>query len=184
MSKFLGVFTILGIYISGITILIQSGYNAYFGIPSAFIESSLKENVLYFFQLFNLWKSVVVLITWWMWVIFIVAVLVIIFFYFSHYIIRKMIIFAGLALAILLLLASYNFGGSWAADRTNFYILPHGCLTVDQKETYLIPTLYDGKAVLVPFDENTRRLKDGFMVKDISELPCMIETKEVGRIEK
>lgn len=181
MSK-LWSLPVISVYLYGITILTQYGFNSYFNIPSSFIESSIKENIIYFFQLFQLASSVAGLMKWWMWAVVILAILLITFFYnFSGY--RKFIAFCATLLLGYLLYGSYNFGILLAKNVSTFYVPAQNCTFLDKNTSYIIPNFYQGKAILVSIDSN-KKLTGNVLVKDLSEPGCGTELKYIGLISK
>src|SRR3989344_3587248 len=115
MSK-LWSLPVISVYLYAATILTQYGFNSYFNIPSSFIEASIKENIVYFFQLFQVASAVAGVMRWWMWAIVIIAALIITFFYNFHSFFRGIISLAGTIILGLLLWGSYNFGSMLAAN--------------------------------------------------------------------
>lgn len=173
---------VISVYLYAVTILTQYGFHSYFNIPSSFIESSIKENIIYFFQLFQLASGVVGLMKWWMWIVAILAILIITFFYnFSNY--KKIIALCGTLLLGLLLYGSYGFGTLIAKSTTEFYVPAEQCASLDVNNSYIIPSFYGGRVVLIPIDK-TRKMSGDILVKDISELGCTIEKKYIGTITK
>lgn len=174
---------VISVYLYGITILTQYGFNSYFNIPSNFIEASIKENIIYFFQLFQLASAVAGLMKWWMWAVVIIAGLIIFFFFSFHSLWRKLISFAGLLLLGYLLYGSYNFGIILAKNSAEFYVPAANCELLEKDTPYIIPSFYQGKAILVPIDEN-RKMTGSILVKDLAELGCSTEKKYVGFVTK
>ena len=76
----------------------------------------------------------------------------------------------------------YNFGNFSAQNQLAFFVPKSGCPAIGP-ENYVAVSVSDGKAIMVAIDEN-RHLKAGFMVKDLSELPCGLEIREIGKIGK
>lgn len=173
---------VLSVYFYAVTILTQYGHNSYFGIPSNFIEASIKENIVYFFQLLQIASGVAGLMGWWMWIVVIVAVCVVL--YLSNCRYRWVVSFLGAILLGVLLWGSYNFGGLIAANTTNFYSLSSKCASMSGEGLYIIPSFYDGKAILVSIDGNNKKMNGGFLIRNISDLPCELEQKEIGKITK
>lgn len=183
MKKLLSL-PIIGIYLYGITTITQYGFNAYFSIPKNFIETSIRANILYFFELFKLAQGVAGLMRWWMWAVLLLLALFFILLYFYHHIFAKLIIGLTVILLIVILVKSYNFGAFIAANTPDFLTLEQGCQNSDQDKIFIAPVLYDTQAVLVPIDKNTKKLSGGFQVKEVSELGCKLETQHIGKIIK
>jgi hypothetical protein len=78
MNKFWSL-PVLTIYFYTATVLTQLGFVSYFGVPSNFVEASIKQNILYFFNLFQLTFVIVGLMKWWMFIAVALAVIVILF---------------------------------------------------------------------------------------------------------
>lgn len=173
------------VYLYTVTTLTQFGYNSYFNIPPNFIEFSIKWNIIYFFQLFQLASGVIGLMGWWLWFVTLTAFLVIVSFFSLHRILK--IILAILSLALLLFVigpGSYKFGDLIAKSSIAFYVPADQCLSLNGYNTFIIPTFYETKAILIPIDLSTRKIQGSFIVKETSELQCLLEYKEIGKIIK
>lgn len=182
MSKLLNL-TIITAYIYSITILTYYGYVSFFNIPSSFVSASIQGNVIYLFFLFGILKAVTGLMAWWMWVIFGFLMAIIAFIYYCntwYSLIIKLLIAVPF---ILFLISSYNFGGFLAANSKNFYILSSDCQSVGSDNSYIIPAMSETEAVLIPIDEN-KKMKGGFLIKNMAELSCKMEMREIGKITK
>lgn len=173
---------VLSVYFYAVTILTQYGYNSYFGIPSNFIEASIKENIIYFFQLLQIASEVAGIMGWWMWIVIILAVCVVL--YLSNHRYQWVVSSLGAILLGVLLWGSYNFGELIAANTTNFYVLPSKCASINGDGSYIIPSFYDGKAILVSIDRDNKRTEGGFLIRNISDLLCEMKQEEIGRITK
>lgn len=182
MSKLWSI-PVISVYLYGITILTQYGFNSYFNIPSNLIEASIRENIIYFFQLFQLASAVAGLMKWWMWAVVILTGLIIFFFFSFHSGWRKFISFCGILLFGYLLYGSFNFGMVLAKNTVEFYVPASNCASLDKDTTYVIPNFYQGKAILVPIDIS-KKMSGSILVKDLSELGCATERKYVGQITK
>jgi hypothetical protein len=77
----------------------------------------------------------------------------------------------------------YNFGYFSAQNQPAFFVPSSGCPVIGPAKQYVAVSVSDGKAILVSIDDN-RHLKPGFMVKDMSELPCGLEFRDIGKIDK
>lgn len=172
----------ISVYLYGITILTQYGFNSYFNIPPNFIEASIKENIVYFFQLFQLASGVAGLMKWWMWIVAILTILIITFFYnFSGY--KKFTALCGTLLLGYLLYGSYNFGMLLAENTIEFYVPVQNCASLEKDIVYVIPSFYQGKAILVSIS-NDRKMTGRILIKDLSELGCATERKYVGIVTR
>lgn len=178
MNKFWNI-PIIAVYLYAVVILTQHGFNSYFNIPSNFIEFSIKENIIYFFQLFQLALTIVGVMKFWMWIVVLVGAIIIAilcFFDYAYEIIFTSILIGGT------LVGSYYFGNYLAINTGTFYILSSDCQSIGQ-EKYIIPTFYNDKAIFVSIDKNNK-LGNGLIVKEISSLDCKIEQENIGKIIK
>ena len=182
MSKLWSI-PVISAYLYGITILTQYGFNSYFNIPSSFIDASIKENFIYFFQLFRLASAVAGFMKWWMWAVVILAALIIIFFFNFHSFWKKVISFCGILFLGYLLYGSYNFGILLAKNTTAFYVPSQNCVSLEKDTQYIIPNFYQGKVILVPINSD-RKMTGSVLVKDLSEAGCATEIKYIGKITK
>jgi len=181
MPKFITI-TVVAVYIYAVTILTRFGYASYFNLPTDFITSSLKENIIFFFQLSQLAISVLTSIHWWMWIVLGIVGLIIFAIYalFIHRtLIATLLVLAG---GISLLFGFYHFGNLLAASTVNFYTLPADCPSIGPDAKYIIADIYDGKAIFVPIDAETRKLRNGLIVKEVTSLGCQMEMTSVGKI--
>jgi hypothetical protein len=178
MNKFWNI-PIITVYLYAVAILTQHGFNSYFNIPSNFIEFSIKENIVYFFQLFQLALAIVGVMKFWMWIVVLVGAIVIAILCFFDYVYE--IIFTSILIGGALV-GSYYFGNFLAINTSTFYVPLSDCQLIGQGK-YIIPVFYDSKAILVSIDENNK-LGNGFMVKEMSDLSCKIELKNIGKIIK
>ncbi len=172
----------IGTYLYVVSVLIQFGFNRYFGIPASFIESSIRANVVNFYVLimdllhikFDLWGG-----------LFLAALLILIglvlsFFYYKYH--RKALIIIIILFTLVLLHISVSYGELRAKNLITFSVVPESCGIFSLEETYVMPVIYDNKGVFVQYDKATNKLLNGFLVKELSDIPCKIETKDLGRL--
>lgn len=183
MKKLLSI-PVVGAYLYGITTITQYGYNSFFYIPGNFVETSIRANIIYFFQLFKLAEGIAGLMRWWMWAILVLLTLTVVLLYFFHHILAKVIVFLTVFLLVVILVKSYNFGAFIASNTSDFLTLEQSCSFAEQGQILIAPVIYDTKAILVPIDKITKKLSGGFQVKEISELNCKLETQNIGKITK
>jgi hypothetical protein len=180
LKAFLGT----GVYFYAAPILFQYGYNSYFNIPLNFIEPSIRDNIIFFFDLSRIVGMTMGSISFWVWVLLIISTLVI-WFLVSFQIIRGYIL---TAILIILTCASlygfYNFGNKIGEITTEFRVLSDNCLQQQENITYIIPTFYQTTALIVPIYNNTNKLTGGFISKQISELGCEIKKVTIGKVYK
>lgn len=175
---------LISVYLYAVTILTQYGFNSYFNIPPNFIEASIQGNTVYFYQLFQLALAVIGLMKFWMWAVLAIGFLMIVLLHIFE--LRYEIFLYPILILVIggVLFGSYNFGNFIAASTESFYVLSSDCPSAGRDGNYIIPIFYEGKAILVPIDGTTKKLQNGFIVKEMSELACKIELKEIGRITK
>ena len=120
--------------------------------------------------------------------IFIVGCIIVVVSYISRIFFNgHKVIFAwiGTGLAIILLVGSFGLGSFIAQQKKSFLVLPSACHAGDGGVVYVIPDIYEGKAILVPIDlKNNNKLGNGFMLIDISALSCKLEYSEMGGVTK
>lgn len=160
----------------------QYGFNSYYGIPPNFIDFSIKENIIFFFQLSQLFLGISTANAW-IWtilIIFILIIALIIKLFFNKF--KKLF-----SIILLLILGStlfgfYYFGDFIAKNNDLFYVLLPNCSAIGP-EKYIAPIIYNDKAIFITVDDQNN-LKSGFIVKEISDLSCAIEQRKVGKIKE
>lgn len=176
---------VISLYLYVTTILTQYGFNSYFDIPYSFIEVSIRENIIYFFQLFQLASNVIGLMGWWMW--FLVPLTLLFMFLSYNTLTQKIVSLVIIIFFIVFLWNSYNFGNTIASSMTDFYSIPENCLEDignSEDSLYIIPVFQNDKAVIIPLNKNDNKIQGGFIVKDLSDINCKIEKKEIGNVAK
>ena len=176
---------VLTIYLYAITILAQFGFNNYFNIPYNFVEGSITTNTVYARTLVQLLVSMFTSMGFWGWFNFLVVLALVVDVVVMVF--RKPgTIFSGILvlIAIAFLWGSVSFGNLVAKTDTSFYVLPAGCLsTAEASTTYIVPNFYEGKAMVVPVDEN-KKIAGGFFLQEITPA-CQLTMKySVGPVTK
>jgi hypothetical protein len=165
------------------TIFIQFGYNSYFSIPSEFISFSIRENTLFFRLLVEAFLLFLASIKWW-WIL-VVSIIIGGYFYAK---IRKLIGLAVIVFVGLFMWRTISLGELIAQNQSTFFVLADDCTAMGTSTTYFIPNFYDGKALLVPYTKeqsDTKKIGSGFIVRDLSELPCrVVYNYHFGKVEK
>lgn len=180
ISIFLSI-PFLTLFCYAATVLMQYGYLSYFNIPSSFLESSLKDNIIYFFILFKVAFSIIRLLNWWLLLVLLPFILVWAILY-NPYSWRRFIYMFVPILLLVSLWFSYDFGYKLASYNENFNIVDSECVSLDKNVVYIIPDIYDTKLILVPVDKATNKLKDGFFVKNSAEINCAVGYQHIGKI--
>lgn len=173
-----------GIYFYAAPILFQYGHNSYFGIPPSFIEPSIRDNVIFFFDLTRIAGQVAQGLSFWIWMGLILLTLIV-WFLISFHLIR------GLFLTVLLVLLTgfslfgfYNFGNKIAEVKTEFQFLPEGCIGMQENITYLVPAFYQTTALIVPISTNSKKMTGSFFPRESSDLGCEIQKGVIGQVSK
>lgn len=175
---------ILTAYLYVLTVVNFYGFNSYFNIPYNYIEFSIKDHIVFFFDLSRLIAGIFSQITGWAWFGIIVTLLVLLAFFFFSRIGRWLIVAGFIALVIYLPFGFYRFGNFLASASTSFYTAPSTCIPGATEDLYIAPTLFEGKVVFVPIATSTHQLQNGLLVRETSALTCQLEKKEIGRISK
>jgi len=175
------IIPVITAYVYAVTILTEYGYNSFFDIPQSFIEASVAGNIIYFHDLINLIFSLVYILKWQLLIFTVIVVVLIIIFRLNY---KKTSILILIIILLAILGVSYNLGKFLGANETSFYVLSPDCPPIGPYRFYIIPNIYQGKAILVPYDENSKKMKGGFLVKDTAEIGCLIERKQIGKIER
>ncbi len=173
-----------GAYFYAAPILFQYGHNSYFGIPANFIEPSIRDNIIFFFDLFRIAGQVAQGLSFWIWIGLIILTLVI-WFLISFQIIRGVLLTAGLFLITgLSLFGFFNFGGKLAEVKVEFQFIPDGCLNQQENVTYVVPAFYQTTALIIPVYSDTKKMTGSFFTRESSELDCDIQKGNIGPIVK
>jgi hypothetical protein len=173
---------LIGIYLYGITSLTQYGYNSFFNIPGSYVETSLRANIIYFFQLFKAAEMVAGLMRWWVWamVIFILAIFILL--YLLDSTLSKIIISLITLILLIFLVNSFNFGYSLAANTQTFLGLSPDCATSTPNTISIVPVIYDNQGIIISIDKITKKIAPGFQVKDVAGISCTLESINTGKI--
>jgi len=182
--KFLTAIFGTGAYFYAAPILFQYGHNSYFGIPPSFIEPSIRDNIIFFFDFSRITGQIAQGLSFWIWVSLVFLTLII-WFLISFQIVRGF--FLTMCLLILTgfsLFGFYNLGNKIAEVKTEFQFIPEGCL--DQKEniTYVVPAFYQTTALIIPIYTDSNMMTGSFFPRESSELNCDIQKGSIGPILK
>ncbi len=183
MSKFLSI-PIVTAYIYILTVVTYYGFNSFFNIPYNYIEFSIKDPIVFFFDLSRLIASICSQITEWAWFGIVVTFLVLLVLFFFNKVTRWLIVAGLIALVVYLPFGFYRFGNFLASASTSFYTAPSTCIPGATEDLYIAPTLFEGKVVFVPIATSTHQLENGLLVRETSALTCQLEKKEIGKIQK
>ena len=182
--KFLTAIFGTGVYFYAAPILFQYGHNSYFDIPINFIEPSIRDNIIFFFDLSRIVGMVADNLSFWIWVGIVILTLI------TWFLLAFQIVRGVLLVAILLALTGaslfgfYNFGSTIASATTEFRVLPEGCLTLQENTTYIIPAFYGTTALIVPVNTENNKLMGSFIPREASTLECDIQKMTIGHIVK
>lgn len=172
------------------TALNQYGFLGYFNVPSNFVNTSLTNNIIFFFQIFQVGKvlasSLGVMTCALLFMTFATWVIAILGLYWSS---KKMKIGLEVAAAILCLVglwSFYNLGISSAENQETFFIAKSECILKekDASTDFAAVGYYGGSAILVPYEPKTQKMKGGFMIRDLATMPCKLISTKIGRIHR
>lgn len=183
MRRFFWSIPGLTIYVYATNILIQWGLYSYFGIPSEYVSASIISNIIGYYGLFQLAKGVAGLMGWWLLILVASALIVIVFYFFSSTFQKLTTTVVTLFLIWLVLYGCYNFGMWIGKNQTYYYIPTPGCITIGTATGFIIPGFIDDKAILVPINSQHKMI-GGYTTRDLSQIPCPLEKREVGKITK
>lgn len=182
VSKFWSI-PVLTIYFYAATILMQYGFISFFNIPSSYLEYSIKDNIIYFFELIKMIISVVSALKW-LGISFLLAPSLLIFYLCStssrwHNFFK----WSAILISILFIIFSYNFGDFIATNSRNLLLVEKGCPSLNNDFRYIVPNIYNGRYILIPIDlEN--KISGDFIVKESADLNCLVGYKDIGVIKK
>lgn len=182
MNKLLVAIFGTGAYFYAGPILFQYGYNSYFGIPANFIEPSIRDNIVFFFDLSRIAGMVAGQLSFWIWVV-LIALTLIVWFVLAFQILHRTLL--SIILAVLTgfsLFGFYNFGSKIAGLSTEFRVLPEGCLPIEKNITYIVPAFYQTTALVVSIQTDAKKLTGSFFPRESYDLKCDIQKKAIGPI--
>jgi hypothetical protein len=180
MKKFWSI-PILTAFIYSSTVLFNGGYISYFGVPGIFVSGALKENIVYSY----IWVNTLVANFWgWLWILLIVFIsgLIILFFWWRAY-----VVFLGIATLTMVVFVykSASLGELTAKAETSFFTpASRDCLNIDGNTRFIIPYFNNDEALLIPLENDTNKIKGGFTTRKISDIPCTLILRNIGKIEK
>lgn len=183
MKKLISIPIVTG-YVYILTVVAYYGFNSYFNIPATFIEFSVKNPIIFFFDLSRLIFSIFgqTSVSGWMGIIVFLLVVVAVFLYSK--VIRVLVTVGFVVFLVWLPFGFYKFGNLLASVSTNFYTAPSSCIPGATEDLYIAPALFDAKAIFVPISASTLQIKNGLLIRDTSSLTCEMHRQETGRIKK
>lgn len=177
-----------GFYFYATTILTQYSYNLYFGIPASFIEFSIKDVVIFFFDLSKLVKGVIINVagslSFWALAGLIIISLFIWFLLILDLIPKSVTLMFIVILTGLSFFGFYKFGDSIAKLTTEFRVIPIGCISSEKNITYIVPSFFGTTAIITPIYTDSKKLTGNFLTKETSSLNCEIKKETIGQIQK
>jgi hypothetical protein len=173
---------VITICLYAVAIFTQYGYNTYFNVPGSYVEASLRANLIYSRFYLTFFGQVATAIDWITWIALFLVVLILIalYIFFTQY--RILFIIFGFVLMGLFAWYSYNFGKQLAAFQSDFYTVPTSCISTAATTTLVGIVIYDNQMVFVPVETATHKLLNGFQVKNIADLPCIVGFHSFGQI--
>lgn len=174
----------LAIYFYTAAVLTQSGYLFYFGIPKSFVEASLKENIIFFYEFSIIAQGIASLLSWAIWILLFLSALIIVLLYLYYDFWRSYFTVMGILSLFIILMGFFNYGKFLASAIPEFLVPSPDCSLVKNDARYIVPIVdISGQAVFVPIDQ-TNKLIGGFFVKNISNESCKLEVQNIGKLTK
>ncbi len=181
MTKFFWSIPGIAIYVYVINILAQYGWNMYYKLPASFIDASIASNTTFLHliisSIFELIKINLVGD-----LIFIIIVLLIIYAS-DKFNGKKSLIFLVTLMAFFIGWEFYDFGFNLAKVNGTFFVAESGCLPEASSTRYVAPIIYNNNAVFIPIN-NDNKMEGGFLVKDLSQMSCVIKMTEIGQLKR
>jgi hypothetical protein len=172
-----------GVFFYTITILTQYGYYSFYNIPSSFIEYSIEDNVILFFDLFRVIRGVLENLS--LWLIILLFIVTIVSFIVSLFISNRISKIIVIILIILSAFFAYNLGNKVAQIETEYITIPKECInSSDDSLVYIAPIFYQTKAIITPISKDTNKLNGEFIIKELSEKDCHFKREKIGKINK
>lgn len=170
-------FVALGVptYLYAISILTQYGYVSYFKLPSNLVAATLKDNVIYFYELFRLAQSVAGFFRWWMWLILVVVTLIAVLFYIFNQVWQHTVNIVAFILIVGFLLGSYSFGQTIAAHKASFKVVDESCQN-KKWSNLVIAATNDSVTAFIPIDD-FGIIKSGYLIENTTDIGCLITEK-------
>jgi hypothetical protein len=181
MKKLLWSIPAIALYFYTATILTEYGFISYFNIPSNFISASLSNNIIFFYQFFIASADLAGATKWYVWlIVFVVSAVIMAICYFSK--LWKGIFTTVATIGVILYLGSfYTLGKVIAINTTSFIVPSASCPPIGQDSSYIVPVIGNSEAVLVPIN-SSNTMTGGFLIKNLSDLNCKLEIKNIGKI--
>lgn len=178
-SWIIGTATVVFGYFAVVNVLAQRGYNAYFNIPSQYVNFSIEDNIAFARDMLQIFVSALTSVPLWGLWLFLIVVLCIVLAK-----VRLGIISGAIGVFFLISFAwnAYHFGEAIAKTQIRFHVLSSGC-ALQNADTYIIPTFHGDTALLVPISAD-RKLVGSVLPKNIDELGCGFEEREVGLVTR
>jgi len=182
-KKILGYFG-TPIYLYVLTVVTYYGYNSNFGIPSNYLEFSVVTPIIFFFDISRGILEFCKTLNAWAWIGILVATISFLIVLSLHSAIRWIALVVFVIFLVRLPFGFYGFGEFIAKSTTSYYTLPSDCIPGATEKTYIAPTLFGGKAIFVPIDTDTKKIKNGLLVREVTDLTCQLEKREIGKISR
>jgi hypothetical protein len=171
-----------GLYVYTATILTQYGFISYFGIPSNFIEPSIRDNIIFFFTLIKGMVDVFIA-TPFLYGTILLLIVVFVVFTILNKIPKILVLIATGFLLIISIFAFYNLGGLLAQTAETFPVLSN-CLPGKDNVTYIVPAFFQTTAIIIPVTTDTHKIIGSFFLKEAPGSDCEIQNKMIGKVLK
>jgi len=174
----------LGLYAYTATILVQYGFNSYFGLPSNLIEPSIRDNIILFFSLLKGFIGMLAAlpILGWLTLLSPLFILIALMFFFH---IHDFVVKIAIALILVYsLFVFYNLGESLAKTTKEFNVISGECITQKENIVYIVPAFYQTSALVVPVKSDSRIIAGSFFIKEPLGVECEVKKETIGQIYK
>jgi hypothetical protein len=181
MKKLFWSIPAIAVYFYAATILTEYGFISYFNIPSNFISASLSDNIIFFYQFFIATADLADAMKWYIWLTIVIVISAIIALCYFSELWKGLVTTIGTILLFFYLGSFFMLGHIIAVNTTNFVVPSASCPPIGQSAAYIVPIIGNGEAVIVPIDASNT-MTGGFLVKNLADLDCELEIKNIGKV--
>ena len=167
------------------TILTQYGFNSYFGIPSNFIEPSIRDNIILFYSLSKGLFYAIIHMSILSWFVLLLPIFI---FVILMFIIRIPNFIVKLVIWFLIIFSPFYFyrlGEEIAKTKTEFPVFVNECFIKKDNTVYIAPVFYQTSAIVIPVsNDDNHNIIGSFFLKEPTGPECEIQNKEIGKVLK
>lgn len=171
----------IGTYFYAATVLTNYGFVSYFNIPSNFVSASLSDNIIFFYQYFVASAYLAGHAKWYAWLTIVLIVGIIVALCYVSDIWKGVFTAIGTIFMLFWLGSFYRLGQTIAINSTIFLIPTAGCPPIGPAAQYIVPITGDGQGVFVPINASNT-MTGGFILKNLADLDCTLENKNIGKV--